>query len=364
MRAAIRLPNTNRVVGLDALRRTCMAAEALGYYAVSADDHIVFDGSYISCGSVDATDGGADHDKLEVLTALAFAAAWTSEIRLLAGVMLVPVREPILMAKQTATLDFLSGGRLIVGAGLGGLIGQADADASVISRIRRDNRVREYAAFKVTGNRGRRLDEHLRAVIAIWTQESATFHGADVSFDELDVFPKPVQQPRPPVWIGGRSANARERAATLGDAWYPSQISAEQYRLGAQDVRMRRAALGLNEPSDYPVNLFACLSESDERAIDRGLRTVGPQFTSRTDFDDRTIMGSRDTFIRRLREYQAAGVNMVELKLLYDSTEELIDTMESLATAVLPAVADGASSWDAAGRSSSAAGVPRGGSGR
>jgi probable F420-dependent oxidoreductase len=346
MRAAIRLPNTNRVVGLDSLRRVCMAAEELGFYAVSADDHVVFDGSYITCGSSDAVGDGEDHDKLEVMTALAFAAAWTSRVRLLAGVLLVPVREPILLAKQTATLDFLSGGRLIVGAGLGGLVGPADADANVISRIRRENRVREYEAFKVSGNRGPLLDEHLKAMIAIWTQQRATFHGQHVWFEDLDVFPKPVQQPRPPIWIGGRSARARERAAAIGDAWYPSQISAEQYRLGAEDVRVRRSTLGLDEPSDYPVNLFASLSESDERAIDRGLRTVGPQFSSRADFDARTIMGSRDRFIRRLGEYQAAGVNMVELKLLYDSTEELIDTMESLATAVLPAIADAPSSTD------------------
>ena len=144
LRAAIRLPNTNRVVGVDALARVCEAAERLAYHAVSADDHIVFDGSYISCGSVDAVGEGDDHDKLEILTALAFAAAWTEKVRLLAGVLLVPVREPILMAKQLATLDFLSRGRVIVGAGLGGLVGPADDDASVISRIRRGNRVREY----------------------------------------------------------------------------------------------------------------------------------------------------------------------------------------------------------------------------
>ena len=77
MRAAIRRPNTNRVVGTDALARVCRAANGLGFYAVSADDHIVFDGSYISCGSADAVGPGEDHDKLEIMTALAFAAAWT-----------------------------------------------------------------------------------------------------------------------------------------------------------------------------------------------------------------------------------------------------------------------------------------------
>ncbi|HET7026229.1 MAG TPA: LLM class flavin-dependent oxidoreductase [Candidatus Limnocylindrales bacterium] len=338
MRAAIRLPNTNRVVGLDALRRVCVAADELGYYAVSADDHIVFDGSYISCGSADSVAPGQDHDKLEVVTALSFAAAWTKDVRLLAGVMLVPVREPILMAKQAATLDFLSGGRLIVGAGLGGLVSLADADASVISRTRRDNRVREYKAFGVTGNRGSLLDEHIQAMVAIWTQQSATFHGQHVSFDDLDVFPKPLQKPRPPVWIGGRSAKARERAARLGDAWYPSQISAEQYGAGAREVISLRAAAGLDEPTDHPVNLFASLSTSDEAAIDRGVRTVGPQFTTRAEFDSRTIMGSPPTFIRRLREYQEAGVDLVEFKLLYDTVEELLETMKILATDVLPAV--------------------------
>ena len=338
MRIAIRLPNTNRVVGLAALARVCTAAEELGFYAVSADDHIVFDGSYISCGSVDAIGEGNDHDKLEIVTALAFAAAWTEKVRLLAGVMLVPVREPILMAKQLSTLDFLSGGRLIVGAGLGGLIGPADHDATVISRTRRDSRVREYEAFKVTGNRGPVFEEHLRAMHAIWTEDKATFHGEYVSFNDLDVFPKPVQEPRPPIWIGGRSAQARQRAATIGDAWFPSQIGAEQYRDGLADVRTRRAALGLEEPTDHPVNLFASIASSDDAAIGRGMRTVGRQFTTPEDFESRTVMGSPATMVRRLREYRDAGVDMVELKLLYDSIDDMVDAMGVIADAVLPEV--------------------------
>jgi len=339
MRVAIRLPNTNRVVGLESLRRVCQTAEELGFYAVSADDHIVFDGSYFSCGSVDAVGPGDDHDKLEIVTALSFAAAWTARVRLLAGVLLVPVREPILLAKQTATLDFLSGGRLIVGAGLGGLVGPADHDASVISRIRRGSRVREYEAFKVRGNRAPLLEEHLRAMLAIWTEDRATFRADHVAFEELEVFPKPVQKPHPPLWIGGRSSAARQRAAALGDAWYPSQISAEQYREGAADVRARRAALGRGDPTDYPVNLFASLARSDDAAVDRGIRTVGGQFTTREDFEARTIMGSPATFVRRLGDYRDAGVNVVELKLLYDSIDDMVDSMQTLASNVLPAVA-------------------------
>ena len=338
MRAAIRLPNTNRVVGIAELRRVCEAAEDLGFFAVSADDHIVFDGSYISCGSADAAGPGADHDKLEIVTALSFAAAWTERIRLLAGVLLVPVREPILLAKQTSTLDFLSGGRLIVGAGLGGLVGPADRDASVISRIRRGSRVREYEAFKVRGNRAPLLEEHLRAILAIWTEEKATFRGDHVAFEDLEIFPKPVQRPHPPLWIGGRSAAARERAAALGDAWYPSQISAAQYREGVADVATRRAALGRPDPTDHPVNLFASLGRSDDEAIDRGLRTIGGQFTTREDFDGRTIMGSPAAFGRRLNEYRDAGVDLVELKLLYDSIDDMIGMMRIIATDILPAV--------------------------
>ena len=338
MRAAIRLPNTNRVVGTDALRRVCETAEELGFHAVSADDHIVFDGSYVSCGSVDAVGPGEDHDKLEIMTALSFAAAWTERVRLLAGVLLVPIREPILLAKQTSTLDFLSGGRLIVGAGLGGLVGPADHDASVISRIRRGNRVREYEAFNVRGNRAPLLEEHLRAMLAIWSEDRATFRGEHIAFEELEVFPKPVQKPHPPLWIGGRSGPARQRAADIGDAWYPSQIPAAQYGEGVADVRARRTALGRGEPTDYPVNLFASLARSDGAAVDLGMRTVGGQFTTRQDFDSRTIMGSPATFVRRLAEYRDAGVNLVELKLLYDSIDDMVEMMRILADEVLPAV--------------------------
>lgn len=338
MRVAIRLPNTNRVAGYDALARVCRAAEDLGFHAVSADDHIVFDGSYISCGSADATGSGHDHDKLEIVTALSFAAAWTERVRLLAGVFLLPVREPILLAKQTSTLDFLSGGRLIVGAGLGGLIGPADSDANVISRVRRENRVREYRAFGVSGSRATLFDENLRAMVAIWTQDRATFHGQHVSFDELEVFPKPAQRPRPPLWIGGRSDAARKRSALLADAWFPSQISAAQYRQGIATVRQERAQLGVPEQTDHPVNLFASLGRTDEAAYDVGFRTVGSQFSTREDFDARTIMGSPATFRRRLEQYRDAGVDLVELKLLYPSIDAMLDMMRTIAQEVMPAV--------------------------
>jgi alkanesulfonate monooxygenase SsuD/methylene tetrahydromethanopterin reductase-like flavin-dependent oxidoreductase (luciferase family) len=91
------------------------------------------------------------------------------------------------------------------------------------------------------------------------------------------------------------------------------------------------------------VNLFASLDPSDEVAVDRGMRTVGGQFTTREDFDSRTIMGSPATFVRRLAEYRAAGVNLVEFKLLYDRIDQMVETMRILATAILPAVDERAS---------------------
>ena len=331
MRLAVRLPNTNRVASPQAVLTVAETAEELGYYAVSVDDHLIFDGSWFSCGAPDAKGEGDDRDKLEALQTLAFVAGRTRHLRLLVAVLLIPVREPILVAKQTATLDVLSGGRLIVGAGLGGLTRPKDADASVIQRTRRSNHVKEYAAFGVSGNRAGMVEERLRAIDAIWREEKASFAGRYVSFEEIECFPKPVQKPRPPIWVGGRSEAARRRALTLGDAWLPSQISAPAYEDGLQHLRQLARELGRPVPVSYPVNLFAVVADTDERAFELASQTLGPQFSSLEELRARTIVGSSHSVRRRMEEYAEAGANTMELKPLYRSVPHLLDQMGTFA---------------------------------
>ena len=122
--------------------------------------------------------------------------------------LIMSVRHPVLMAKELATLDFLSEGRLLLVAGLGG------------------EDPLEYEACGVTKpERARRTDEALEAMRLLWTQDKATFQGRYFRFTDVSVTPKPVQQPGPPVWIGGRSDAAMRRTGRLGDGWLPSAIT-------------------------------------------------------------------------------------------------------------------------------------------
>jgi probable F420-dependent oxidoreductase len=118
--------------------------------------------------------------------------------------MVVPYRPAVLAAKMLATIDVLSGGRLIIGIGAGWLKAEFDAIAET-----------PFTA------RGAVTDEYIRAFRALWTEEAPRYDGDWAKFDRLLFAPKPVQQPHPPIWVGGESGPALRRAARLGDAWYP-----------------------------------------------------------------------------------------------------------------------------------------------
>ena len=153
---------------------------------------------------------------LEPLTALALVAAVTERVRLGITVLVLPHRHPVLAAKTIATLDHLSGGRVIVGAGVGWL---------------RDEIELLGVPF---GRRGRWSDEALQVMKRCWADERSKHDGAFFRFDDVGCYPKPVQKPYPPLWIGGRTAAAYRRVAHFGDgfhaAWSAPDVMGEQIR--------------------------------------------------------------------------------------------------------------------------------------
>ena len=146
----------------------------------------------------------------ESLSAAAFLAGATKRIRLLPYVLVLPYRNPVVLAKQIATLDFMSGGRFTLGAGAGHL-------------------EREFAVLNVPFNeRGARTDEYLQVMKELWTSPAPAFQGRYVQFDKIAFEPKPVQKPHPPIFIGGNSRPAMRRAANFGDGWAPWLITRAQ----------------------------------------------------------------------------------------------------------------------------------------
>ena len=227
------------------------AAEAAGFSTLWVGEHVVMvdQGSsrypYNDAGAIPVP---ADADWLDPLLCLGFAAAVTDAITLATGVLLLPEHNPVVIAKQAATLDVLSAGRFRLGIGIGW------------SR-------EEFAALGVPfQNRGRRTAEYVKAMRELWREDLASFSGDFVSFESIRVYPKPVRNRHLPVFFGGNSDPALERAAVHADGWYGFNLpGVEGVRDCVASLKERCAAAGREhgavelavsvegcEPSDLP----------------------------------------------------------------------------------------------------------------
>jgi probable F420-dependent oxidoreductase len=182
------------------LARRARAAEDAGFESIWVGDHIAL--------PPDAPDDAYD-PRLEAVVTLAHLAAVTTRVKLGFGVIILPQRQPVLLAKQLTSIDVLSSGRLIVGFGVGYL--QAELSALGASMA----------------DRGAMTDEHLAAIRVLWDEPPPEFAGRFVSFGGVIQRPRPVQRPHPPIIIGGESAAAYRRARQC-DGWYGWELRPDQ----------------------------------------------------------------------------------------------------------------------------------------
>ncbi len=189
---------------VDYIVGACRRVEDAGFATMWVPEHVLFFPEYASRYpySDDGRIPGDPEGVLDPFSALAFAAAHTSRIRLGTGICLVPQRQPVYTAKMVADLDYLSGGRVDFGIGIGWLAEEFDALGM------------DFA------NRAARCSEYIAAMKALWTQSPASFEGETVRISEAHFNPKPVQQPHPPIFVGGESEPALRRVAAFGDGWY------------------------------------------------------------------------------------------------------------------------------------------------
>lgn len=212
MQFSCRAPNADYLgfeASPEAIVASAVKAEELGFDAVFVNDHIIVDNSPRAAPWTNTYDP---------LVALSFIAANTTRIALGTSVLIMPYRNPIATAKALATLDRMSGGRLICGVGAGWS-------------------ETEYEALGVPfGERGARTTEYLRLWQACWAPGLVSFEGRFFKFSQMHVSPKPLQQPHPPLWIGGASDAALRRAARFAAVWQPTPLP-------VADLVERRAAL-------------------------------------------------------------------------------------------------------------------------
>jgi probable F420-dependent oxidoreductase len=181
----------------DVVARVARAAEAAGFESLWAGEHVVLPDPQAPPSPM------APEDRiLDPVIALTYCAAVTTRVRLGTGIIILPQRNPLVLAKELASLDTLSGGRLIFGVGVGYLEPEFRALGAPFAQ------------------RGAVTDDYLAAMRAIWSQPKPTHHGPFVSFAGVQAHPQPVQRPHPPIVIGGRTPAAFRRAVQHGHGWY------------------------------------------------------------------------------------------------------------------------------------------------
>jgi probable F420-dependent oxidoreductase len=222
-------------------------ADELGYDSAWGNDHVTAP-AYVR-------DNYADPPRFyEPLMVFAAAARVTTRIRLGTGVLVLPLRDPVVLAKQLATLDRLSHGRVILGVGVGAY---------------REELELANPRLAAAANRGRLLDETIEALGLLLSGEPTSFDGEYHAFGELQLQPAPVQDPVP-LYIGGNSAQALERTATRGHGWLPGAIPSERLRSGRAEIRRRAEDLG-RDPDTISIapQYMCCLGTSREEALER-----------------------------------------------------------------------------------------------
>ncbi len=254
MQFGVALPHYSQLATREALVTSAQESEALAYDSVWTTDHVLM-----------ATDQPEPYGRIiEAFVSLAYVAALTQRVRLGTSVIVLPQREPVLVGKQAAALDVLSGGRLILGVGAGW-------------------NEREFGYLGASfHDRGKRLDEYIGALRTLWSAPAPRFEGGYVRFTDVSFEPRPIQPGGPPIWLGGGSRAALRRAATLCDGWHAVGLPPDEFAAGMRtigdlagerrvtgSVRLR-AAVGRKLPEQRGASgaIQAQLSGSPEEIVD------------------------------------------------------------------------------------------------
>jgi probable F420-dependent oxidoreductase len=236
------------------------AAEAAGFESIWTGEHVV-----LPDPQAPPSPARPEFPMLHPSTILAYLAGVTERVKLGTGIVLLPQRNPVVLAKELASLDVVSGGRLLFGLGVGYL----------------------EAEFRALGvpfeERGARADEYIDAIKALWTQEQPAFEGRHVSFGGIQARPRPLQQPHPPFIVGGASPPALRRAVTKGNGWYGFALDVdgtakalEGLREAANEVE-RPADLGRLEISVTPSRIpdSETVQQLEDLGVDRIVSLMG-----------------------------------------------------------------------------------------
>ncbi len=257
--------------------------------------------------------------RLEPMTTLSAIAARTARLKFGPSVLVLPYRTPVVAAKELATIDYLSGGRLLPAVGVGVEL------------------PREFEASGVPfKERGRRTDEAIQIIRRLWLEDEVTFHGEFYRLDRITIFPKPAQKP-PPIWIGGKSEAAMRRAGRLGDGWIPSFITPEEFSAGVERVQRYAREADREIPRDHFGALINYALAESPPAAER----LADPYIPRNRVDEATLaassaFGPPEVVAGKIEEYVRGGGSKFILRPLCPP-EQMLDQLRRLAEEIIPA---------------------------
>ena len=310
------IPTRGPLANPDAISALARRGEELGFGFLAVSDHVIIPNSIRSLYPYSPTgEFGTDGSCMDQLTLLSFLAGITTRIGLLSSVMVLPHRNPLLAAKMLATVDVLSGGRLTVGCGVGWM--------------REEFEVLEAPPYEERGLVG---DEYIRAFRELWTSDSPAFDGRHVNFSDVTFAPKPVQQPHPPIWIGGESPPALRRVGRLGDAWYP---------IGSNPKFTIRTPAQYAEAVDR-IHSHAEEAGRDPGNIDLAYSVAGTAVpaSSVAPTERRPFTGAPSDVAADIASFREVGVRHMRIGLEADCLSEMLDNLEAFAADVMPLVSE------------------------
>ena len=297
------LPVFGPIATRDSVLAFARRMEALGYDSLWASDHVALPHAIRSRYPYSETGQfplPADANFLEPLTTLALVAGVTERVRLGTTILVLPHRHPVLAAKMLATLDHLSDGRVILGAGVGWMREEIELLGAPFD------------------GRGAWSDEAIRIMRACWATERASHHGRFFSFDEVSIAPLPLRRTIP-VWIGGHTPSAFKRVVALGDGWHAAFPSVEALEKGLALLREECSRQG-RRFEDLTLSVRAGLSIRPTPA--------GP--------DRKPLQGSPEQIVADLRRYQDLGVSTVLFETRLRDLEDTVGIYEAFARDIRP----------------------------
>jgi probable F420-dependent oxidoreductase len=339
LKIGVKLPNSGPFAKPEHLASVALEVEKLGFDSLWVHDHVTRSPSdaehHFVGGAWEAWERPVIPNVYESVSTLAFVGGLTTRVQLGTSCIVLPLRNPVWLAKMAATIDSLSGGRFILGVGVGGSI-YVKTELGAMGRS------------DLYEQRGAVTDEWIDVIRGVWSEPKFTHHGKFIDVVGAEVYPKPLQSPMP-IWIAGPSKIARTRVATRGDGWMPMFLRPHELRQGMQHIREMAAARNRDASqivlaSEHWMSIDADaarafkLSEATRHGFTEyqvNLPGASNDINSLVGREDETnLIGDPDGIGELVEKYREAGVDHLILRVIAHSVDGIVESLRLFQEAV------------------------------